>query len=96
MRESHYLSIALQAAFAAYIICSFFGSIQYQWFLYYIAAFAIAVRRILSAEQNSLTDQSATSAEQARNGRRQNEPRTRLGKLGVVGPAELPSQGIVR
>jgi O-antigen ligase len=96
MRESHYLSIALQAAFAAYIICSFFGSIQYQWFLYYIAAFAIAVRQILAAERNSLTEPGTAGAEEVRAGRGQIKPRTRLGRLGVVGQTELPSQGIVR
>jgi len=50
-REIHYLSIALQGVLFAYIVCSFFGSIQYQWFLYYPVAYAIALRRIHAAEQ---------------------------------------------
>lgn len=50
-QEIHYLSIALQATLIAYIICSFFGSIQYQWFLYYPVAYAIALRGIHAARQ---------------------------------------------
>ncbi len=49
--ESHCLSIAMQAALFAYIVCSFFGSIQYQWFLYYPVAYAIVLRRIHASEQ---------------------------------------------
>jgi O-antigen ligase len=52
--EIHYISIALQAVLVAYIVCSFFGSIQYQWFLYYPVAYAIALRRIYAAEQEEL------------------------------------------
>jgi len=50
-REIHYLSIALQGVLFAYIVCSFFGSIQYQWFLYYPVAYAIALRRIHQSER---------------------------------------------
>ncbi|HXG93217.1 MAG TPA: O-antigen ligase family protein [Blastocatellia bacterium] len=50
-REIHYMSIALQAVLVAYIVCSFFGSIEYQWFLYYPVAYAIALRQIHAAEQ---------------------------------------------
>jgi O-antigen ligase len=52
-KEIHYLSIALQAVLMAYIVCSFFGSIQYQWFLYYPVAYAIALRRIHYGEQEA-------------------------------------------
>lgn len=52
-REIHYLSIAMQAMLIAYIVCSFFGSIQYQWFLYYPVAYAIALRRMHAAESPS-------------------------------------------
>jgi O-antigen ligase len=49
-RDSYVLSVCLQASFAAYIICSFFGSIQYLYYLYYCVAFAIALQRIRKAE----------------------------------------------
>jgi hypothetical protein len=41
----------MQGVLFAYIVCSFFGSIQYQWFLYYPVAYAIVLRRIYGAEQ---------------------------------------------
>lgn len=45
-REIHVLSLALQAAFLAYVVCSFFASIQYLWYLYYLVAYGVALRRI--------------------------------------------------
>lgn len=45
-REQFWLSQALQAAFVAYLVCSFFASLQYQWFLYYLVAYAVALRQI--------------------------------------------------
>ena len=50
-RDIHYFSIALQAVLVAYMVCSFFGSIQYQWFLYYPVAYAIVLRRIHLTQQ---------------------------------------------
>lgn len=44
--DTYYLSVALQAALIAYVVCSFFGSIQYLWFLYYPLAYAVSLRRI--------------------------------------------------
>lgn len=49
--KTYHLAVALQAAIVGYMVCSFFGSIQYHWFLYFFAAFAIALRRIHDAEQ---------------------------------------------
>lgn len=48
-RELHVLSVALQAAFLAYVVCSLFASIQYLWYLYYLVAYAVATRRIYAA-----------------------------------------------
>ncbi|MGH9752303.1 MAG: O-antigen ligase family protein [Blastocatellia bacterium] len=50
-RELHWLSVSIQAAFVAYMVCSFFASIQYLWYLYYTAAYAVALRRIHAAEE---------------------------------------------
>jgi O-antigen ligase len=52
-RAIHTFSVALQASLIAFIVCSFFGSIQYHWFLYYPVAFAVALRRIYTAEQEA-------------------------------------------
>jgi hypothetical protein len=35
------------------VVCSFFGSLQYLWFVYYPLAYAVAIRRIHLAEQKS-------------------------------------------
>lgn len=96
-RESYYLSIALQAALAAYIVCTLFGSVQYQWFLYYIAAYAVAVRRIHAVEQiNEQIDARAGEAtapvESSRSHQWQVGPRTRLGRLGQVDQIKIPGQ----
>jgi putative inorganic carbon (hco3(-)) transporter len=45
------LSQALQASFVAYLVCSFFASIQYQWFLYYLVAYVVALRRMHAVEE---------------------------------------------
>lgn len=42
----YYLTIGLQASLAGFCIGSFFDSAAYQWFLYYLVAYAICLRRI--------------------------------------------------
>jgi O-antigen ligase len=49
-REIYLLTAGVQAAMVAYLVCSFFGSVQYQWFVYYIIAYAVALKRIHTAE----------------------------------------------
>jgi O-antigen ligase len=49
--DARYMSIGLQAALIAYMINSFFLSIQYLWYLYYAAGFAVALRLIYAAEK---------------------------------------------
>jgi|HubBroStandDraft_6_1064221.scaffolds.fasta_scaffold69806_2 putative inorganic carbon (HCO3(-)) transporter len=44
--EMFYLSIGIQGALLAYAVCSFFGSVQYIWDLYYVVAYAIALKGI--------------------------------------------------
>lgn len=45
-REIYNLSVGVRAAIVAYIVCSFFGSVQYSWFIYYPIAYAIALKRV--------------------------------------------------
>lgn len=47
----YYLSIGLQASFVAYMVGSFFASIAYNWFVYYLIAYAVAFRRIYKLEK---------------------------------------------
>jgi O-antigen ligase len=49
-REMYWMSVCIQAAFIAYMVCSFFASIEYVWYLYYTAAYAVALRQIHAAE----------------------------------------------
>lgn len=53
--ETYYFSVALQAALAAYIVCSFFGSVQYLWHLYYLVAYSFALKQIHAAERGFST-----------------------------------------
>jgi len=63
-QEMYWLSVSIQAAFIAYMVCSFFASIQYLWYLYYTAAYAVALRQVHSAEEmeSSLLDNQAPAA----------------------------------
>ena len=76
-RELHVLSVGLQAAFLAYVVCSLFASIQYLWYLYYLVAYAVAMRRIHAAHF-------AVAGEPAEQGERQGMlwPARAAGRLG--------------
>lgn len=47
----YYLSIGLQASIISYMVSSFFASVAYNWFIYYLIAYAFAFRRIYSLEK---------------------------------------------
>jgi O-antigen ligase len=49
----YYLSIGLQASIAGYMVSSFFGSVAYNWFIYYLIAYAVAFRRIYRLENEA-------------------------------------------
>lgn len=46
----YYLAIGLQASIIGYMVSSFFASVAYNWFIYYLIAYAVAFRRIYSVE----------------------------------------------
>lgn len=48
----YYLAIGLQASIVGYLVSSFFASVAYNWFIYYLIAYAVAFRRIYSLESN--------------------------------------------
>ncbi len=52
--EVNILSIGIQASLIAYIVCSFFASVQYYYFLYYSVGYAVALRRIRSTELSTM------------------------------------------
>ncbi len=47
-----HLAIGLQASLVAYFVASFFASVAYTWFVYYIVAYAVAFRRIFAMEED--------------------------------------------
>jgi O-antigen ligase len=42
----YYLAIGLQASLVGYMVASFFAAVAYQWYIYYLVGYAIALRRI--------------------------------------------------
>jgi O-antigen ligase len=46
----HYLAIGLQGALVGYMVTSFFASVAYIWYIYYLVAYAICLRRIYESE----------------------------------------------
>jgi O-antigen ligase len=48
-RELHFLGAGVQAAILGYVVCAVFSSAQYQWYLYYPVAYAVALKRIHDA-----------------------------------------------
>lgn len=47
----YYLSIGLQASILGYMVSSFFVAVAYNWFIYYLIAYAVAFRRIYQIER---------------------------------------------
>jgi hypothetical protein len=45
-RFYYYMSVGLQASLLAYMVASFFAAVAYQWYIYYLVGYAIALRRI--------------------------------------------------
>jgi O-antigen ligase len=52
----YYLAIGLQASIVGYMVSSFFASVAYNWFIYYLIAYAVAFRRIYSIENGLVGD----------------------------------------
>ncbi len=55
----YYLAIGLQASIVGYMVSSFFASVAYNWFIYYLIAYAVAFRRIYSL-QNGFAKEAKT------------------------------------
>lgn len=50
-RASHFyhLAVGLQASIVGYMISSFFSSVAYQWYIYYLVAYSVCLHRIYEA-----------------------------------------------
>lgn len=49
----YYMSIGLQASLVAYMIGSFFASVAYLWYVYYIVGYSICLRRMYQVEEDA-------------------------------------------
>lgn len=50
-RWFYYLAVGLQASIVGFMVSSFFAAVAYNWFVYYLIAYAVAFRRIYLIEQ---------------------------------------------
>jgi O-antigen ligase len=48
-RRFYYMAIGLQASLVAYMVASFFASVAYLWYVYYLVAYSVCLRRIYQA-----------------------------------------------
>ncbi|HKB66309.1 MAG TPA: O-antigen ligase family protein [Pyrinomonadaceae bacterium] len=46
----YYLALGIQASLIAYLISSFFLSVAYVWYVYYLVAYAVCLRRLYESE----------------------------------------------
>jgi len=46
----YYLAVGLQASLLCYLICSFFASVAYLWYVYYLVGYAVCLRRLYESE----------------------------------------------
>jgi putative inorganic carbon (HCO3(-)) transporter len=52
-RGFYYLSIGLQASLVGYMISSFFASVAFNWYVYYLVGYAVCLRRIYEARREA-------------------------------------------
>lgn len=57
----YYVSIGLQASIVGYWVSSFFASVAYNWFIYYLIAYAVAFRRIYNLETEAKETENTTA-----------------------------------
>jgi len=58
----YYVSIGMQAGIVGYWVSSFFASVAYNWFIYYLIAYAVAFRRIYNLESEARESDSTTAS----------------------------------
>ncbi len=68
-RRFYYTAIALQASLAGYMVASFFASVAYLWYIYYLVAYSICLRRLY----DSVVERDLARLELPANGNFQNK-----------------------
>jgi putative inorganic carbon (hco3(-)) transporter len=51
LRFHYYLAVGLQASLVGYMVSSFFASVAYQWYVYYLVGYAISLHRLYSVSK---------------------------------------------
>jgi hypothetical protein len=46
----YYLAAGLQASLVGFMVVSFFASVAYQWYAYYLVAYAVSLQRLATTE----------------------------------------------
>lgn len=54
LRRYYYLAIGLQAGIIGYMATSFFASVAYGWYIYYLVGYSLCLRRIYRSEVGSV------------------------------------------
>lgn len=54
--QFYYIAIGLEASLIGFMVSSFFASVAFLWYVYYLVAYAICLRRIYEAETPGKTD----------------------------------------
>jgi O-antigen ligase len=49
VRFYYYFAVGMQASLVAYMVSSFFASVAYQWYIYYLVGYAVCLRRMYDA-----------------------------------------------
>jgi O-antigen ligase len=58
----HYLAFGLQISLVGYMVSSFFVSVAYYWYVYYLVAYAVCLHRICSTLPGAVSQRSADKA----------------------------------
>lgn len=58
--ELYYLSVGLQASLVGYMVGSFFLSVAFEWFVYFLVAYAICVSRLYQLQRSQTTPPDAS------------------------------------
>ncbi|HYN85455.1 MAG TPA: O-antigen ligase family protein [Pyrinomonadaceae bacterium] len=80
--EFYYLSVGLQASLVCYMVVSFFGSVAYLWYVYYLVAYAVALRRLYAVETNGGVFEFGKT------------PKPAAKRVGTSGGVETPAAGV--
>jgi O-antigen ligase/polysaccharide polymerase Wzy-like membrane protein len=61
-RFFYYLSVGLQASLVGYMVASFFAAVAYQWYIYYLVGYAIAMRRMYSLRAQTMVSNTSSNS----------------------------------